>query len=456
MNSYTYEAKAVLDTRAVERFCRAGKAALAFVVALCSLVLLAWQIPSLASALPAGWAEMQATTALNLLLLGAALALSRPEAGPRQRAVSRLFAVLCLGLCVAGVVELLVFGAARVGPALVADTYRSHVVPTSLQSLAGLFLLAAAAMVHPRRRDWLGHLLDLALLATLMLCLLFAAGYFFNAIEFVRLSPSILLSPQTLLSIGLLFYILAVRRAPFGSYAILVQLGIAGDTARIALPFGVVITYLIVLGQARLVEIGQMAISNAAAVTAVLSGTGMILIVLLLARRISLLEIRLRDVSLRDELTRAYNLRGLKLHGRQKLLEARRSQEYVSVLYVDVDGLKQVNDTLGHESGSELICEVVQVLRDNIRESDVLARIGGDEFAVLANGSESECDVVIERLNLAQELANADPERRYPLSFSLGRIVQAPTDRIPLEELLSRADNEMYKVKQARKTAQAM
>jgi diguanylate cyclase (GGDEF)-like protein len=103
-------------------------------------------------------------------------------------------------------------------------------------------------------------------------------------------------------------------------------------------------------------------------------------------------EEQLRLLSLTDDLTGLYNRRGFLALAQQQTRVARRDQKPMLVISADLDGLKDINDTFGHQQGDAAIAETAHILRESFRKSDVIARIGGDEFAVLLTAGEAEFD----------------------------------------------------------------
>ncbi len=114
---------------------------------------------------------------------------------------------------------------------------------------------------------------------------------------------------------------------------------------------------------------------------------------------------------------------------------------------------KFLNDTFGHQEGDRALIEAAEALEETFRESDIIARIGGDEFVVLAvetNGSPAE--VLIHRLQENLAARNARGGRRYELSFSVGLARYDPERPCSIEELLAQADRVMYEQKQDKKS----
>lgn len=157
----------------------------------------------------------------------------------------------------------------------------------------------------------------------------------------------------------------------------------------------------------------------------------------------------MQALSLIDEMTQLYNRRGFLSMGSQYLKSAKRNKQSAVVLFVDLDGLKQINDQLGHEAGDTAIMATAEVLRSTFRESDILGRLGGDEFVVLA-GDCSDPRKPISRLTDAVAVHNSTAHHERPLSLSIGAAIFIPETPEPLEALMQRADVAMYEAKRAR------
>lgn len=148
-----------------------------------------------------------------------------------------------------------------------------------------------------------------------------------------------------------------------------------------------------------------------------------------------------------DPLTGLYSRRGLEAVGRARLALATRLDLPVTLVYADLNGLKRLNDTQGHAAGDQALRDAARVLADTLRKADVVARIGGDEFAALLVRSEPGPTVARVRLAVAQ--FNRSTGRPYELSMALGAACAVPDDRMTVDDLLRRADLEMYTDKQA-------
>ena len=164
-------------------------------------------------------------------------------------------------------------------------------------------------------------------------------------------------------------------------------------------------------------------------------------------------EQRLTYISFHDALTGVYN----RAYFEEELhrLEHRRGGS-VAIAIVDVDGLKRVNDTWGHKKGDELLVKAAQSLRSAVRSEDVVARIGGDEFAIILKSTdEAVVAMIFQRLRQALEQEKLKTEELAPLSLSFGYAFAASPE-ISTLELFKTADNRMYQAKAQRYAEQKL
>jgi diguanylate cyclase (GGDEF)-like protein len=162
----------------------------------------------------------------------------------------------------------------------------------------------------------------------------------------------------------------------------------------------------------------------------------------------------LRSLSLTDELTGLNNRRGFMILATGLLKFARRAGHPLCLLYLDMDCLKQVNDTFGHAEGDIALNHFAHILTETFRDSDVIARMGGDEFVVLTiDATENDLTSIQARLQSNVNAHNLQSVRGYTLSFSLGIIRVDLDSTITMEALLAQADTAMYRQKQNRKRA---
>ena len=156
----------------------------------------------------------------------------------------------------------------------------------------------------------------------------------------------------------------------------------------------------------------------------------------------------LSDLSLVDELTNLYNQRAFFTLAKEHLKLVSRTKRGIWLLFADFNGLKQINDTLGHNEGNQALIDTASVLKKAFRESDVVARIGGDEFVVLAIGAHKDSlEVLTTGLQKNLEIHNTTENRRYKLSLSVGASYYDPECPCSIDELIARADKSMYQQK---------
>jgi diguanylate cyclase (GGDEF)-like protein len=177
-----------------------------------------------------------------------------------------------------------------------------------------------------------------------------------------------------------------------------------------------------------------------------------------LAQRVAELEQAqdtLRNLSLTDDLTGLYNRRGFFALADQHLKTARRAKRLVSLIYIDMDDLKAINDTHGHKEGSHALQEIAEVLRSTFRSSDIIARIGGDEFVILETYSEqNEGQNSVVRLQDNLRRRNVESARNYELSLSIGVALVDSDDSLTIEALLTQGDGLMYEEKRNKRRQQ--
>lgn len=163
-------------------------------------------------------------------------------------------------------------------------------------------------------------------------------------------------------------------------------------------------------------------------------------------------EAKLKEMSVTDELTGLKNRRGFFLLAEQQIKAANRRKTKIWFIYIDVDGMKTVNDTYGHSEGDESLTATANILKNTFRESDVVARIGGDEFAaIIASAGENSSGAILGRLQENLALYNAGVIKPYRLSFSTGIIDCDPSEETcSIEALLKKADELMYETKRGK------
>ena len=161
-------------------------------------------------------------------------------------------------------------------------------------------------------------------------------------------------------------------------------------------------------------------------------------------------EIAAVQLATTDELTQLANRRGLSAVGTNALALCRRFGKHAVLLFLDLNDFKRVNDEFGHAEGDRALREFARILWDEFRESDVVARIGGDEFCILATGASPEaCRAPLARFAAKIDARNDAAESVYPLTYSEGWVVYDADRHLTIDDLVSDADRNMYAKKQA-------
>jgi diguanylate cyclase (GGDEF)-like protein/PAS domain S-box-containing protein len=165
-------------------------------------------------------------------------------------------------------------------------------------------------------------------------------------------------------------------------------------------------------------------------------------------RKLQLSNEKLEGLSQSDHLTGLNNRRGFFSFGLQQIKIAKRMKKDNYLVFLDIDNLKEVNDTLGHAVGDLLLQGVAAVLRSTLRESDVIGRIGGDEFAVLAMRSKSLGErSLLARIEESLQAYRVKDHPRLRISVSMGLVRVDPQKYQQLDDFLAHADFLMYQEK---------
>ena len=168
------------------------------------------------------------------------------------------------------------------------------------------------------------------------------------------------------------------------------------------------------------------------------------------------LQEKLRILSITDELTGLPNRRGFFALAEQHLKAAMRGGHNFTLLFADIDNFKAINDTWGHAEGDHALTVMAELFRRSARESDIIARMSGDEFAfLLIDMPESNVRTILDRLEKNIQEFNAGQGRKYQLSVSIGMAVHEIDNPLTIDELLREADRRMYEAKQQKKSGQS-
>lgn len=161
-----------------------------------------------------------------------------------------------------------------------------------------------------------------------------------------------------------------------------------------------------------------------------------------------------KELSIKDELTGLYNRRGFLTLAEPRMNHLRRRKDTASLLFIDLDRLKEINDTYGHSEGDWAISQTARILSQATRNGDILARLGGDEFVLFASNPEGGGVLEItERVRKAFAHFNDEVSKRpYRIECSIGAGVAEVDEEMTLEELMERADAELYVEKERKRS----
>jgi len=407
---------------------------------------------------------MNPLTALAFILLGLSLRLSREEHAGRK---ARLVARLCAGLvALAGLLKLaeILFGwPVGIDQLLFASKLTEDVTgqPNRVAPNTALNLLmfgCGLLLLNAKIRGGF-QIAQLCVTLSILASLLPVVGYAYGTRMLYGVGhfmPMALHTALTFLALGVggLF-----ARPGRGLTLTILDKGVSGVMVRRLLPAVVALPFLAgwlrLEGQRRGLYENELGVALMAVahilILATLVWWNSFLLFRIDARR-KQAEMQLQELSLTDDLTGLRNRRGFFLLTEQELKLARNKRTGIQLwlIYADLDGLKKINDTLGHEAGSRAIVQTAEVLKGTFRESDIIARLGGDEFVVLAVGNADDSgNIMSARLRDNVRGYNVRERLPYRLSLSVG-IARVDAERAAsIEDVLKEADRAMYEDKRS-------
>ncbi len=409
-------------------------------------------IPILGREFAGSWHLMGSESAFIILFTTLSLHLSNSHQPKLLRRIGLLFAILVTLSCTV----ILIVDCLRATTSIRALFLPGRSLPSALQSMhplsaAGYAFLGLSVMFIPARKRAASCAADLLTAFTVFLVLTLVSGHFLGSLHVFAPYSHPGASSQAMLCLLLLTGVAFLRRAEYGLFFIFLGPNTGSRITRFLAPALLLIPFLREAIRASVIGVRLMPPNYLTALLASLAVVISYALLLFIGRYINRMEAEIRSLSLRDALTGLYNFEGFRLLAAQTLRLARRSGRPFSVLFIDLDNLKETNDSLGHKAGSDLLVELAEIMRDAFRNSDVLGRIGGDEFAVAGQFNHRGIDRALRRLEQSAYQRNARPGRRVHISFSAGQATSEPRQRESLDALLARADHAMYEEKRRKK-----
>jgi len=429
------------------------QAFLAVVASIAITVFAAWLFPPFAAHLPPFLTRMSIPMALTVLLCALSLAISETGHHLSLPRVGRYIAAQAGVLAVLVLLESIYRLFPAVDALLAADRVPGNTAGLPMHSPAVFAGLSLVMILVSSSNSILQRIAELLSPVICLLTLVLLSENLFGAIGLLRLSADNMISPLLLTCLVLLTLVTAMRQAEHGVWSIFVGAGIGSRIARGFAPVLLVIPFLIEVARTRLLWKDLIPEQYGGAVLTSLAAGLSMLLLLILAWRINSMEREIHDLTLRDDLTGLYNMRGFYLLGEQTLRLAQRAELPFSVLFIDLDGLKKINDDLGHNVGSAYLAETGELVMATFRETDVKGRFGGDEFVVAGQFSMVGIEVAASRLKAAAAEKNERNPRKHPLSLSVGWVTLDHPSNESLKELVTRADEAMYREKRSKKVA---
>jgi diguanylate cyclase (GGDEF)-like protein len=402
---------------------------------------------------PVHWLSMRSSFAVVTLCAATSLFFSEETQTGQSKRIGRSFAILAVALAAAS----LLASVSGVPSGLIRLLDRNQVPlrQGSLEFSAAAFLLAGLATllassdgpISGRIGDGIAVLLSVTTLS-LVIAFLF---------EWMRMGKASehpitgLISIPALWCIALLTLVTVCRRAEHGFMLVFWGYGTGSRIARMLAPVILLFPIAREILRARLLKINILpAHYGEAVVTSIGTVLGFILL-LFLARQINRMHENIQGLTLKDELTGLHSLRGFHLLAEQSFRNSQRSREPFGVLFVDMDNLKIINDRMGHSVGSVSLVETAKLLAANFRETDIIGRVGGDEFVVAGQFNRQELALAVERLRVAVARKNEAAGQRFSISLSMGYAVTEDIAHETIRSLVAKADQEMYREKSAKK-----
>lgn len=439
------------DPKWLRRFLFVQRACLVLAMLLSSAALSAWLYQQVGEYLPAIVTGMGAPMALIAMFCAFSLILSDNGNPPLIVSLGR-YAALIPALLSLAILAQNFFPVSAFPGAFLEGGHAASAAGSLTPQSASAFLFLSIVLILVRSNSAFAiHSADVLVSCLCLFTLILISQDLFGVLGLFGLTAGDLISPPVLCCLALLTVVLMLRQSEHGVFSIFLGAGIGSRIARGFAPILLLWPFLREIGETQIAF--QQGIP-AHFVASILTSAGVALslvLLLIIGWRINDMEKEIHDLTLRDDLTGLYNMRGFYLLAEQTLRLARRAQLPFSVLFLDLDGLKQINDRLGHSVGSASLAETGALLIENFRDADVKGRFGGDEFVVAGQLSRVGIEIATMRLQTAAAERSSIPGRRFSLSFSIGHVTTEYHSTETLKELVTRADHAMYEEKRQKK-----
>ncbi len=428
------------------------------VVALISVTVLSvWLFPQAGESLHLAITPLSLPMALTAFFCALSLAMSDPANPPLTRRFSRYTGLVAALCAVATLLATLAPPSVISSPPLssILGLGRAASASGGLSPLSAGALLFLSMVIILVRGDTalVSRVSDVLISCLCLLTLVLLSQDLFGTASLFGLTAADLIAPQVLFSLLLLTIVVTLRQAEFGVFSIFLGCGIGSRIARGFAPILLIWPFLREVGEARVAFPSLIPAHFAAALLTSLAVAFSLVLLMTIVWRINGMEKAIHDLTLRDDLTGLYNMSGFYLLAEQTLRVAQRAKMPFSVLFLDLDGLKKINDHLGHNIGSKYLAKTGELIFANFRDADVKGRFGGDEFVVAGQFSMVGIEVAALRLKTIAAELSLDVDKRFPLSFSIGHVTAEHYSTETLKELVTRADQAMYEDKNCKKAA---
>jgi len=422
-----------------------------FIVVQIALINLIWRIfPSIDSAMPATLLHMRVSTAGATLC--AALALFLAEAGRATRIlrISQAFALLTVLVAALPLLAPAPGALGEIGRVAGSPPLSLwHGMPP-MRELA-FMLLGVVILLIRSGNSIVGYIADGLTSAVCFLVLVLLSDLLFGLVHIPGSSMASVPPIASLVCVALMALVAVLQRAEHGIFSVFVGYGIGSRIARILIPILLVLPFSRELLRARLMNLGLVPEHYVTPILTSVATIVAITLLVVLSRLINRMQSEIQDLTLRDELTGLYSVRGFNLLAEQAFRHARRAQSPFGVLFIDMDNLKLINDELGHSTGSVSLVETAKLLTANFRETDVIGRVGGDEFVVAGEFNSDEMAAIVNRVRSAAALKNHGAKKHFSISLSVGFAAMEHPATETLKGLVAKADMKMYKEKRKKK-----